>query len=186
MNNLVLIAEQRAFDIQQIDYKDRFTVFSTIDEVFGGKESKTALDVKVALLSIEHQTTLVDKLRWLCESNMTPEVRDIVENQMDSKIRGYLSLGRDVIMANGYHITRLNQMLEPEEVIDEEGLKEKVYSEFSVGERLTNAEAKTRLAKVYQDFGLVIKAKASDLKKWFEVARAKVNGDNGLTFTKKK
>jgi hypothetical protein len=186
MNNLVLIAEQRAFDIQQIDYKDRFTVFSTIDEVFGGKESQTALDVKVALLSIERQTTLVDKLRWLCESNMTPEVRDIVENQMDSKIRGYLSLGRDVIMANGYHITRLNQMLEPEEVIDEEGLKEKVYSEFSVGERLTNAEAKNRLAKVYKDFGLTIKAKASDLKKWFEVARAKVNGDNGLTFTKKK
>lgn len=30
LNNLVLVNEIRAFRIQQIDYKDRFTVFSTI------------------------------------------------------------------------------------------------------------------------------------------------------------
>jgi hypothetical protein len=78
-------------------------------------------------------------------------------------------------------------MLEPEEVIDEEGLKEKVYSEFSVGERLTNAEAKNRLAKVYKDFGLTIKAKASDLKKWFETKPIKINRDiNGMELIKKK
>lgn len=29
-NNLVLVNEIRAFKIQQIDYKDRFTVFSTV------------------------------------------------------------------------------------------------------------------------------------------------------------
>ncbi len=30
LNNLVLVNEIRAFKIQQIDYKDRFTVFSTV------------------------------------------------------------------------------------------------------------------------------------------------------------
>ena len=29
-NQLVYISEQRAFDIQQTDYRDRFTVFNTI------------------------------------------------------------------------------------------------------------------------------------------------------------
>lgn len=186
-NNLVLIAEQRAFDIQQVDYADRFSVFSTIDDVFGkgGDESDLALDVKVALLSIEHQPTLVDKLKWLCESNMTDEVREIVEDQMDSKIRGYLSLGRDKIMASGYHITRLNQMLESG-YVNKELLKEKVYSKFSEGDRLTNAEAKEILADIYTDIGLDKKAKATDLTEWFEIRRTDINRKHGLNIIKKK
>ena len=182
-----MIAEQRAFDIQQVDYADRFSVFSTIDDVFGkgGDESDLALDVKVALLSIEHQPTLVDKLKWLCESNMTDEVREIVEDQMDSKIRGYLSLGRDKIMASGYHITRLNQMLESG-YVNKELLKEKVYSKFSEGDRLTNAEAKEILADIYTDIGLDKKAKATDLTEWFEIRRTDINRKHGLNIIKKK
>ena len=31
-NNLMLVSEKRAFDVQQVDYKDRFSVFSAIDK----------------------------------------------------------------------------------------------------------------------------------------------------------
>lgn len=185
INTLVLIAEQRAFDIQQIDYRDRFSVFSTIDEVFKSGNSGLSLEVKVALLSIDYKKTLVEKLRWLCEAEMSPEAREIVDNQMDSKIREYLSLGRDKIIASGYNITRLNQMLKSI-CVDKELLKEKIYSKFSEGDRLTSAEVKEILANIYADLGLEKTAKATDLQEWFEVARAKVRGDRGINILKKK
>ena len=104
---------------------------------------------------------------------------------MDSKIRGYLSLGRDVIMANGYHITRLNRLLSPD-YFDESDLKEKIYSRFSIGDRLTNVETKTILADIYSEIGLSKKAKASDITDWFEIIKTTVKGSHGISITKKK
>ena len=48
-NNLVLIAEQRAYDIQQVDYEDRFTVFGTINDVLGGDEKITRSSKKIKI-----------------------------------------------------------------------------------------------------------------------------------------
>ena len=40
-NQLVLISEQRAFEIQQVDYADRFSVFTQIDSSVGLAEKMT-------------------------------------------------------------------------------------------------------------------------------------------------
>ena len=40
LNKLVLISEERAFDIQQIDYKDRFSVFNTIRNTIHNKRKR--------------------------------------------------------------------------------------------------------------------------------------------------
>ena len=68
LNNLVMVAEMRAFDIQQVDYKDRFTVFNTIKEEIVDKdlcqENKTLEDLAS---EIYKYTSFLDRLKYLCE-----------------------------------------------------------------------------------------------------------------------
>jgi hypothetical protein len=44
INNLVKVAEKRAFDIQQIDYADRFSVFMTLSKEFGNGFNRNSCD----------------------------------------------------------------------------------------------------------------------------------------------
>lgn len=167
MNHLVMIAEQRAFDIQQTDYADRFTVFNTIERTFGQTNPETAMEIKEALTEIQSRTTLVDKLKWLCEADLSVMAREVVENQMDSRIRGYLTIGRDRLKAIGYNVTRLEEIFNGGETPD--NLADEVYNEFNEGDRLTKAEIKERLGKLYERVDYDSVAKASDLGEWFEL-----------------
>jgi hypothetical protein len=167
INNLVLVAEMRAFDIQQTDYADRFSVFTTIEDTFGTNDPETAMEVKIALIEIAKRTTLVDKLRWICESRMSDLAREIVENQMDEKIKSYLSIGRDRLRAIGYNITRINEIFNP--TTPPENLRDLIYENFHVGDRIAKADLKKKLAELYSLVDYRAKSKSTDIKTWFEV-----------------
>jgi hypothetical protein len=79
LNNLVLVNEIRAFRIQQIDYKDRFTVFSTIHNTLS---SDDIINQKVSEFLREYQKlgTFKSKLKYLCEYGFSDEVAGIVLN----------------------------------------------------------------------------------------------------------
>lgn len=183
INNLVLVAEMRAFDIQQTDYADRFSVFTTIEDTFGTNDPETAMEVKIALIEIAKRTTLVDKLRWICESRMSDLAREIVENQMDEKIKSYLSIGRDRLRAIGYNITRINEIFNP--ATPPENLRDLVYENFHVGDRLERRIIKKKLNELYSLVDYNVKAKASDIETWFETKRASIQGSEGFELLRK-
>ena len=94
INNLVLVNEIRAFKIQQIDYKDRFSVFSTVhntltpDDIVN-REVSEFLKVYTGL------NTIYDKLKLLCEYGLSQDGIDIVLGQINDsdEIKSfYLSL----------------------------------------------------------------------------------------------
>ena len=166
INYLVLIAERRAFDVQQTDYKDRFSV---INAMYLDTDGPMA-EVTAFFLEYDRLTTIYDKLYFLCEANLSDKAREFVENQIDSRIKSYLTLGKDRIRALGYNSTRLNKELglKSSKEIQEE-LSIKVYENFFVGDRLSKADIKSSLGKIYEDLGIKKTAKASDLDNWFEV-----------------
>ena len=186
MNTLVMIAEKRAFDIQQTDYADRFSVFSAIDSTFGVSDPVTAGEVKKILEILSEMTVAKDKLRFICETEMTEQTREIIESQLDEKMRSWLSLGRERLKELGYGVTQINA--EFEKVNTPKNLSNEVWAEFNEGERLTTSEIKTRLKGIYARLNYNKTVKASDIKEWFEISSCRVGTKRirGFELTKKK
>ena len=107
-NKLVLVNEIRAFRIQQIDYKDRFSVFSSIRSNLTPDDIINR-DVTKFLCIYETLTTIHDKLKMLCEYRfMSEDIIQIVLGQIpdsDEVKSYYLALGPQRLRALSYSVT---------------------------------------------------------------------------------
>ena len=171
-NNLVLVSEIRTFEVQQIDYKDRFSVFNTLLEkgiVEENKEVDSAID---KFIEIGNTT---DKLKFLVKyTTETPGITEKMINYFLSQIPMkysdyYHLLGPDRIKANSYQESKLKLewIKRNSETTIDNALVNKIYETFIVGERYTNKDIKSKLTEIYRNFGHLEKAKASDLDLYF-------------------
>ena len=181
INTLVLISEQRAFDIQQLDYKDRFTVINALDLDFTGVSG----EVNAFFAEYDELKTVYEKLYFLCEADLSEDARRIVENQVDGKIKSYLTIGKDRLKALGYNSTKINKEL-GNFVVDKEDIEMIIQKEFHVGDKLLKADIKEKLKKIYETLNINKSAKAIDIEEWFEVKRSKMEDKEGLELVKQK
>ena len=56
----------------------------------------------------------------------------------------------------------------------ESELSSVIYKKFKVGDRVIPGEVKIILQDIYRDLGIISKAKATDLGKYFKLARTKI------------
>ena len=174
LNNLVLVNEIRAFRIQQIDYKDRFTVFSTIHNSLS---SDDIVNQKVSEFLEQYQKlgTFKAKLRYLCEFGFNDEVVSIVLDQIgehDNIKSYYISLGPRKLKACGYNRYDIEKELGVV-TFSYELLESNIYSEFKVGDKLTLSSIKDRLGYLYSSINYDATPKAKDLENYFEVKEYK-------------
>ena len=181
LNNLVLVNEIRAFRIQQIDYKDRFTVFSTIHNSLS---SDDIVNQKVSEFLEQYQKlgTFKAKLRYLCEFGFNDEVVSIVLDQIgehDNIKSYYTALGPTRLKALGYNRYDIEKELGIV-VFSQELLETTIYNEFKVGDKLTLASIKDRLGYLYSSINYTATPKAKDLENYFNVkessARVEIDG----------
>lgn len=170
LNNLVLVNEIRAFRIQQIDYKDRFTVFSTIHNSLS---SDDIINQRVSEFLEQYQKlgTFKAKLRYLCEFGFNDNVISIVLDQIgehDNIKSYYLALGPEKLRALGYDRYKIEKELGIV-TFSYELLESTVYNEFKVGDKLTLSGIKDRLGYLYSSINYTAVPKATDLEKFFEV-----------------
>ena len=130
-------------------------------------------EVNAFFFEYDNMVKVYDKLKFLCEANLSDEARRIIESRVDNKIRSYLSLGKDRLRALGYNTTKINKDLGVK-TFNKEDLAERIYSEFQVGDRISKAEIKEKLSLIYEELEFKKKAKATDLEEWFEVRKTKV------------
>ena len=169
-NNLVLVSDIRAYEIQQIDYKDRFSVFCSItahinptDQI--GKELTEFFQI------YDELTTFYDKIRMLCTYNYsTPDMIDLVLNQLgEDKIKSYyIALGPDRLYSLGYNQTKIEKELGII-TFDKDNLKSQIYSNFQIGDRMSLSDIKLKLTNIYNNTGYNKTPKAIDLLEYFEV-----------------
>ena len=126
--------------------------------------------------------TIHDKLKWLCEADLSDGGREKVESMIDAEIKSFLSLGKDRLKSLGYHVTKVKKDLDIQSFA-KDSLEEVIYSEFKEGDRISKAEIKERLGKIYDKLQYQKSAKATDIEEWFEVKlilltinRKKING----------
>ena len=178
LNNLVLVNEIRAFRIQQIDYKDRFTVFSTIHNTLS---SDDIINQKVSEFLREYQKlgTFRSKLKYLCEYGFSDEVAGIVLDQIgehDNIKSYYISLGSQKLRALGYDKYKIEKELGIV-TFSYELLESSIYSEFKVGDKLTLSSIKDRLDYLYKSISYTATPKATDLEKFFEIKNSSIYED---------
>ena len=165
-NSLVLIAERRAFDIQQVDYKDRFSVFSTLSTDFG-------VDMGLINKAVDTFNTLnnfMDRMRYICSLP-----REIVTNLFgyipSEYINYYRILGPERILSMGIQRSKIvgeyNYQVGKQKGNSE--LIEKIRDTFKIGGRYINQDIKKVLQGIYDSLSINKRAVATDLNHFFEM-----------------
>lgn len=175
-NNLVMIAEKRSFDIQQKDYKDRFTVFNKVGEVFGKSAKEASEDLSKLSQDLENLRQFPDRMKFCCEWLSKKGLEWC--NYIPEPYRTYIqTLGIDFIITSSYRKYNLDEAMIKIGVgrlFSPEDLDEIIVEYFKVGEKYSKAQIKSDLQEIYLKLGLPGKVKATDLEKWFEVRPVKI------------
>ena len=169
INNLVMVAERRAYDIQQRDYKDRFTVFNAMAETFNsilGEDNRKEIKQVIGLYELAKSDA--ERLKLICDPNLSELARKYLIDQAESRIKGYLTLGYDRIRALGYHTTKIKKELGIV-TFSKNDLKTLVQEEFKEGDRIAKSDIKERLAEIYNKIKYKKTPKANDLEEWFDL-----------------
>ena len=177
-NQLVYISDLRAYDVQQKDYADRFSVFNALDLSLSTTMSP---HVKDFFTVYDTLTNFTDKARFLCDSDslFTPAELDEILHQVDPLLEDcYRHLGRDLIIGYGYNISNLRERLK-REIVDVSRISELILDNFHVGDRLSKAFIKGKLRKIYESLGYGKTPKATDLRDWFSLRTNKFKNSQG-------
>ncbi len=194
-NNLVMISELRAYQIQQVDYKDRFSVINTINS---GEDIIISADkVDIFFSDFDSLSQFTEKMKLLCERSDS-----FTENELNCILGGipiiyknyFMSLGKERIRALQYRKYALEDEYQRcyENQTKIEDLDSLIFSSFIVGNRYTKVSVKQELLNIYTKLGIKLSPKASDLEKYFELKNIQVvnketgKRDNGYLILSKK
>ena len=160
------MAELRAYEIQQVDYADRFAVFNELDKL-----NDIDVDNEVFNKFFEEYDRQKDrrrKLKFLCESSHLPGFRTILDNVPNKRFKEYIdTLGVEVCKSLSYKIEQIDKKLSVLS-FDLDKVKNTIYNTFEVGKSYTKSSIKSTLAKLYKDIGYKATAKANDLNCYFK------------------
>ena len=168
-NNLVYVSELRAYDIQQVDYKDRFSVFCTINASLNQTDI-TNLELESFFYGYKELTTFKDKLKYICEFPFSNDqlFKSAVE-QVDIDLQSaILGLGKKRLKALNYNTTYIKKELGIVMFSDSD-LGNHIRSTFNLGDKYILSDLKIRLGELYERIGYKAVPKASDILDYFEV-----------------
>ena len=183
LNNLVRLAEIRAFEIQTIDYANRFTVLSAIRDNIGTVEERRAIDG--AIKEFNSVSYFKDKMKVICdaESDLSTHEFEIFLRFIPIRYSNYVfTIGTKKIKACKY-VEKICEEYYQKELSNQgqsSDLKTAILKTFTIGKRYTNSDAKEMLRKIYDDLGYKKSPKATDLGEWFNIKRVYFNDSNGF------
>ena len=171
INQLVLVNEIRAFQIQQVDYKDRFSVFSSVHSKLTPDDIVNR-DVTRFFCIYDTLTTMHHKLKMLCEYNFISDIElNIVLGQIadsDEVKSYYLALGPKKLKALTYSKTYIKKELGIV-TFSKELLINTITLNFNPGEKYSLSDLKVKLGNLYNSINYDATPKASDIENYFDV-----------------
>ena len=179
----MLVSEKRAFDVQQVDYKDRFSVFSAID-----KKGIDSVTERACELACEFNE-LGDSNKKLSMLVGLEDLEGITEHDINSFLELIQPKYKEYYTVMGPKFIKQFSCKEAEikrewaKLKSNDGLKDKVDSEvykiFEIGKRYTKSGIKDTLNKLYERLNYGKKAKSTDIDLYFEVKVVKFQDSTG-------
>jgi hypothetical protein len=171
-NNLVKVSELRAYEIQQVDYSDRFTVFNELGKVGGVDDVE---ELEKFFKEYKEQKNRIYKLKYLCEYCEKVGNTSILQHIEEKRFSDYINvLGLDRCKAEWYNTYLLDKRLSVMS-FDKEKIKGELSNVFEVGKSYTKADIKGRLSDIYKKLGYKASPKATDLGEYYEMKECLVN-----------
>lgn len=164
-NKLMMVSEMRAFEIQQVDYADRLSVFNAIE---GFNKDTELVDINIDVETIYSLQYLPEKFKYLCSLNQEvalqclPHLPEIFTNY-------YTVLGPEKIRALGYKTSDMKKEYEGRIGNTKINIKEKIISMFVIGDKYKKTTVKSMLDELYNSINYHKTPKASDILEFFEV-----------------
>ena len=201
-NNLVMINDMRSYEIQQVDYKDRFRVFNAL-----GEQVKQSDLVQKILQEFENQQFFTGKMKYLYSLHMDEDVaKQVLNNIYDTHYAKYywtISASRagSLKYQKGELEKEYQARLHPEivsskytveDLENKEKAKDIILTTFLPDNKYLKSDIKETLRKIYEDCGYNKTPKASDLEEYFELRSCQIKNketgkkDHGFEILKKK
>ena len=183
-NNLVMINDMRSYEIQQVDYKDRFRVFNAL-----GEQVKQSDLVQKILQEFENQPFFTGKMKYLYSLHMDEDVaKQVLNNIYDTHYAKYywtISASRagSLEYQKGELEKEYQARLHPEIVSSKytvedlekkEKAKDIILTTFLPDNKYLKSDIKETLRKIYEDCGYNKTPKASDLDEYFELRSCQI------------
>lgn len=167
-NNLVYLADKRTYEIQQVDFKDRFSVFRQVEKTGSIVSNTISEEAKKFIKEFDEISRFRDKMRFLCTYQFSSENQfNSILEQVPGEYKNYIiCLGLDKIRACGYQRADLDKQLNDSLNTT---ISVEIHASFSVGDKITRKEIKDKLQEIYTRCGLYASPKASDLEQYFEL-----------------
>jgi hypothetical protein len=179
-NLLVAIAEKRAFVVKNDQWGSEGALFTSFAEGNMPITVDQSLDVQVVLDQFEKARGANEKMRVLCEGGLSEgEMRTVFTQVENSAYENfYFGLGPERCKALGYNYSALLKDYELK-FFDTAPVRERILSEFKVGDRLITSEVKEILRMIYQDLKYNKTPKATDLEEYFELKDTRIKDSSG-------
>ncbi len=181
-NSFIDIANERAWDVSQKDYQDKISVTKSLESISSNvSEYKSDLEKEVQdfLDNKFYKTGIFErKMKMYCEfmdqHKRNKEVSDVLYFKIKNpKFRKYYNFyGTPGCRAVSYIESKLE--LGMINTSKESELSSVIHTKFKSGDRVVPGEVKVMLQDIYRDLGVTSKAKATDLKKYFELIRTRI------------
>lgn len=179
-NNLVMVSEMRAFDIQQVDYKDRFSVFNSVSQHTSTNPEEIILSTYVD--NLKHFKTFIEKLKYICHlgETLSKEEMDFILMQIPTPFDNYYRvLGPARCRSLSYQRDRV--MAEYDRVVNNQGVDigSIILDSFELDINYSRPFIKEKLAEIYAANNYKKTAKASDICEYFNTVSCDILTDEG-------
>ena len=129
--------------------------------------------LQIMLDKFDELTRFPDKMKFLCDNSSFSEFKSLLNNINIKYKTYYLAFGPERLRATGYQKYRLDKEYN-KSVYDINERRDKIYSEFKVGDKISLSEIKQRLSNIYSGIEYSGSPKATDLLEYFEIKEIKV------------
>lgn len=134
-------------------------------------------EVSFVLYEFERKTTYYDKMKLLCNTNLSKEALELILAQIseeDDIKSHFLALGPEKIKALGYNMTKVRRELGIV-IFSKELLINTIFINFKIGDRMINSKIKEKLKSLYTSISYTATPKATDLLDFFEIKKCKIS-----------
>ena len=184
-NSFIEIANERAWEVSQVEYQDKITVTKSINKqgynssVYHDEEDKIVNDF---LDNHFYRTNnFENRMRMYCEFMDTYKTNQYIFtsifHKVDPKYKTYYDLFRTSgCKSVGYEESALRRKISNN--LKSPNLKDRLISYFKVGSRYELKTIKLTLGSFYSDLGITKTPKASELENYFNVSETKVTDES--------
>ncbi len=189
-NDLVMINDERAFKLQQMNYRDISQVFASLDKSITNSDEIRRIIEEINGIKYFH-----NKMKYIYNLGMSDEIaKAVLDNLNDSSFSKYywtISQSR----AGTLNYQRGNLEAEYNSIYGKsstEIVESSILSKFQPGQKYPKSTVKSELQMIYDTCGSGRVAKANDLEEYFEIKEIKIQNketgkrDAGFEIIKKK